>query len=70
MCCSVRRLLKQMLAVERDLQAAMLEVFYPDAVDEWLTVNFRPKIATLETIVSQTTSQIAYGARPKSLPDT
>ena len=61
-CCS---LLLALQSFYTEMQSVLLEVFYPDTVDEWLSVNLGPKMERLGTVVEDARAQMDLGARVK-----
>jgi len=62
-CCS---LLESCIQLKAELQTAMSQILYADAVDEWLAVSVDPVINKLARTVSVASQQIQLGARVKS----
>lgn len=61
-----QQLLANLEQLSNHLSAVLSEVFYEDAVDEWMSVNVKPLLNKLSNIVSVANKQIAIGGRPKT----
>lgn len=61
------RLLSQLEELQTYMKTAMSEVFYPDAVDEWLSTIIKPKIQEVSKVLSTASELLQIGARPKQL---
>ena len=54
--------------VESSSKMALSDVFYPDTVEEWMSINVLPMVEKLRSLVEKANQQIAIGGRIKNHP--
>ena len=62
------RLLENFKEFQSHMESALLEIFYPDAVDEWITCNMAREMEQLTKLVKNAELLLSIGAKPKSTP--
>ena len=63
------RLLVSFEQLKASMTDALQEVFFPDAVDEWIVTNMEEKLERLAKVVEDVEGQLKVGARVKDSAD-
>ena len=67
MVCVHCRLLHKFKQLRKDLEPIFGDVFFPDAVDEWLRVNIDPRLSSVMEVLNKGNILLSIGARPKQI---
>lgn len=62
----VSRLLANLEQLSESLSVALSEIFYADAVEEWVSVNITPMLTKMRRIIGEANEQLAVGGRTRN----